>query len=148
MDANIAAASSPVDEPLYDETEGQDYEAYYRDLGDCLSSDAEDEYNGSAEYAPANKKLREQGRSSPVPDGLIVVDLEDEVMSPEEFESLYAIDPNAGGDGTDEKHSSSFSEDAVVVDQQTDADVSKVVDEIGDINPEDMALFMGQGALS
>jgi hypothetical protein len=139
-----AAAASPTEEPESDEEERPDYEAYYRDMDDKFS-DEEDDNHASAEDAPSHKKKREQADSPLVEDGQIVVDLE-EVLSPEEFEALYAQAPNANaGAGIDEERAAGFADDAQVVDEQYEADAGKEDEELGDLNPEDMALFMSQG---
>ena len=139
-----AAAASPTEEPESDEEERPDYEAYYRDMDDKFS-DEEDDNHASAEDAPSHKKKREQADSPLVEDGQIVVDLE-EVLSPEEFEALYAQAPNANsGAVIDEERAAGFADDAQVVDEQYEADAGKEDEELGDLNPEDMALFMSQG---
>jgi hypothetical protein len=138
LDPNAAAAAaSPIAEPESDEGEARDYEAYYLDMDDKLS-DGEEENDGTTEGAPANKKQREHQDSSLGHDGQIVVDLE-EVLSPEEFEALYA---NVG-DGVNEQPSGSIADDPSSVDQD-----EVPLAENDEIQPEDMALFMGQGSLS
>jgi hypothetical protein len=139
LDPNAAAvaAASPIAEPESDEGEARDYEAYYLDMDDKLS-DGEEENDGTTEGAPANKKQREQEDSSLGHDGQIVVDLE-EVLSPEEFEALYA----GVGDGVNEQPIGSIADDPSSVDQD-----EVPLAENDEIQPEDMALFMGQGSLS
>jgi hypothetical protein len=142
LDPNVAAACSPVAEPESDEGEGPDYEDYYRDMDDKFS-DEEGENDGAREDAHVHKKQREQADFSAADDGAIVVDLE-EVLSPEEFEALYAQIPNSVNDSMDAQQPGGFGDDAV--DQQEEAEiVVKDAEELVDINPEDMELFMGQG---
>ncbi len=143
MDPNATAAVSPVGEPESDEGEGHDYQKYYQDMDDKLS-DGEDEYDGATEDAPALKK-RELAESplTGIHDGQIVVDLE-EMLSPEEFEALYAENPDAGSEIIGEQQSSRATRDPDYVDDEDEAVVAPSVEELGDINPEDMELFMAQ----
>jgi hypothetical protein len=142
LDPNVAAASSPVVEPESDEGERPDYDDYYRDMDDKFSDD-EGENDGAREDAHVDKKQRQQADFSAADDGPIVVDLE-EVLSPEEFEALYAQIPNSVNDSMDAQQPGGFGDDAV--DQQEEAEmVVKDAEELVDINPEDMELFMGQG---
>ena len=106
-------------------------------------SDEEDDNHASAEDAPSHKKKREQADSPLVEDGQIVVDLE-EVLSPEEFEALYAENPDAGSEIIGEQQRSRTTRDPDYVDDEEEAVVAPSVEELGDINPEDMELFMAQ----
>jgi hypothetical protein len=136
LDPNAAAANgSPIDEPESDEGEVQDYEAYYRDMDDKLS-DGEEEYDGTTEDAPTYKKHRDQKDLPLANEDHIVVDLE-EVLSPEEFEALYA---NVCDEGNDEQQLGSVTEDQSSVDREK----AHVAEDDDDIQPEDMALFMGE----
>ena len=132
--AAVAAAGSPIAEPESDEGEGQDYEAYYRDMDDKLS-DGEEECDATTEDAPAYKKQREQTDFPPSHEDQIVVDLE-EVLSPEEFDALYA---NVGG-AANEQQPSTVADDMF----HDDHEGAHLAEGDGDIKPEDMALFMGE----
>jgi len=168
LDPTAAAAGSPTDEPDSDDGEGEDHMAFYRDMDDKLS-DGEDEDDG----APVSKKQRSQADSSQVEDYIVdpmenvgagEIDIVDstleEMLSPEEIQALYSsnhpeeikaldsYDQDDDSDGVDEQQPSSLADDPDCVDQQHAAEVAHDADELGDLNPEDMALFseLGQGS--
>ncbi len=144
MDPTVAAAGSPMHEPESDEGERPDYEDYYRDMDDKFSDEEDDNENDSTnDDAPVLKKKREEAGSPLVEDGNIVVDLE-EMLSPEEFEALYAEIPNTVNDDIDKQQAGGVADDRDFVNRRDEAEAVKHGEELDDINPEDLALFMGE----
>jgi len=176
LDPNAAAAASPTDEPDSDDGEG-DHMAFYRDMDDKLS-DGEDENDATPIDAPVSKKHRAQADSSPVQgdsvgrmdnvggvggDELDIADgTLEEMLSPEEIQALYSSDrpqefktldsydqDDNSSDDVDEQQPGSLANDSHCVDPPHAADVAHDVENIlGDLNPDDMALFieLGQGS--
>jgi hypothetical protein len=144
LDPTVAAAESPNAEPESDDGERLDYEDYYRDMDDKFSDEEDDNNNdGTNDDAPVLKKNRGEEASPLAEDGNIVVDLE-EVLSPEEFEALYAEIPSAINGSMDKQQPGGVADDREFVDEADEAEVVKDAEELGDLNPEDLALFIGQ----